>query len=129
MPWVTSEPSSNALRVHHVALRTRDLTRLRSFYEGTLGLPVVRVQPHSVWLDMGGAILMLEAASEDEPRVPAGSMELLALAMAAGERGAYEARLARGGVAVEARTPFTLYFRDPDGRRVGLSHFEREKSG
>ena len=31
--------------------------------------------------------------------------------------------LARAGVAVEAATEFTLYVRDPDGRRVGLSSY------
>ena len=32
-------------------------------------------------------------------------------------------RLREAGVAIEDRTAFTLYVRDPDGRRVGLSSY------
>ena len=39
------------------------------------------------------------------------------------DRAGAEARLASSGIAIEARTEFTLYFRDPDGRRIGLSHY------
>jgi hypothetical protein len=39
-------------------------------------------------------------------------------------RASWTARLAAAGVAVEAQTEFTLYFRDPDGRRVALSAYD-----
>mgnify|MGYP005856920009 CR=1 FL=1 len=111
------------MRIHHVALRTEDLPRLEAFYVEVLGLEVVRRQgDRSVWLDAGGTLLMLERRAEGEPPVAAGSMELLAFALEAG-RGAPEEALARAGVPVEARTASTLYFRDPDGRRLGLSAY------
>jgi hypothetical protein len=51
-------------------------------------------------------------------------MELTAaFAIEAGDRARVEARLASAGTAVEARTGFTLYVRDPDGRRLGLSAY------
>jgi catechol 2,3-dioxygenase-like lactoylglutathione lyase family enzyme len=109
------------MRIHHVAMRTIDLARLERFYGEVLGLPVLRRDETrgSVWLDANGAVLMLEQASPDEPAVPAGSLELLAFALDDGsQRETWRTR-----VAVEAETPSTLYFRDPDGRRVALSSY------
>ena len=112
------------MRIHHIALRTRDLGRLAAFYGDLLGLATSKESPgHSVWLDAGGTILMLERSSESEPEIGRGTQELIAFSVAATERPAFEARLASSGVTVEARTEHTLYFRDPDGRRVGLSHY------
>jgi hypothetical protein len=78
-----------------------------------------------VWLGAEGAIVMIEPASPGERVVWPGEAteELVAFAILPGERAAARARLARHDVAIEAETPFTLYFRDPDGRRVGLSHY------
>jgi catechol 2,3-dioxygenase-like lactoylglutathione lyase family enzyme len=108
------------VRIHHVALRTRDLPRLEQFYAGVLGLRVVRRDDErgSVWLalDAGGAVLMLERAGADEPEVPAGTRDLVAFAV--DDKEAWRRR-----VAVEAETEHTLYFRDPDGRRVAVSSY------
>ncbi len=110
------------MRIHHLALRTRDLASLERFYGETLGLPVTRRDgDRSVWLDAGGTLLMLERAEEGEPLAPPGTKDLVAFAIAADQRGTCEERLAREAVVVEARTASTLYFRDPDGRRVALS--------
>ncbi len=113
------------MRVHHLALRTKDLPRLEHFYVGGLGLAVIRRQEdgRGVWLDAGGTIVMLERRDEDEPAPPAGSKELVAFAVAPETRASCTERLTRAGVAVEASTEFTLYVRDPDGRRVGLSSY------
>ena len=106
------------MQIHHVALRTRDLARLEQFYASTLGLRVMRRDDArgSVWLDAGGTVLMLERAGADEPGVPAGTKDLVAFAVDDKETW-------RGRVAVEAETEHTLYFRDPDGRRVAVSSY------
>jgi catechol 2,3-dioxygenase-like lactoylglutathione lyase family enzyme len=108
------------MRIHHVAMRTLDLPRLEAFYAGVLGLSVLRRDDArgSVWLDLDGAVLMLERAAPGEPDVPQASLELLALAIDLSAREAFRAKLA-----VEAETTHTLYFRDPDGRRVALSSY------
>ena len=90
--------------LHHLALRTPDLGRLRAFYEGALGLPVVTdATPRSVWLGAGGAVVMLEASEPGEPGIPALSREFVAFAIEPDERAAWEARLARAGVASGGR--------------------------
>jgi len=114
--------------LHHLALRVADPERAAAFYGGLLGLAELRRDrgpegPRAIWLRAGDTVLMLErhlrGAGES-----AGSGHLLALT--ADDLAACEARLAAAGVAVEDRTPHTLYFRDPDGHRVGLSTFPFE---
>jgi catechol 2,3-dioxygenase-like lactoylglutathione lyase family enzyme len=122
--------------VHHLAIGVRDLVRCEAFYTGVLGLPVLRRWPaadgsgdRSVWLDLGrGAFLALErvAASTEASGVSRGDGPgylMVAIAIAPAARGDWEARLAAAGVAVVHRTDYTLYVADPEGNRVGLSHW------
>lgn len=113
------------MRLHHLALRTADPAALARWYAALFALPTWReTAAGSVWLGLGDAALMIERAGPDEPPVPAGSMEFFALAVDPAGRDAFAARCARAGVAIEHRTEFTLYVRDPDGRRVGVSCFD-----
>ena len=111
------------LRIHHIALRARDPAVTERFYGSVLGLPVRRRDEGrgSVWLDAGGVVLMIERAAAAEPGVARGTLELVAFAV--DDREAWRARLSAAGVAVEDETPHTLYFRDPDGRRVAVSTY------
>jgi catechol 2,3-dioxygenase-like lactoylglutathione lyase family enzyme len=116
------------MRIHHVAFRTGDLPRLARFYEEVVGLTITRRDAdRSVWLDAGGAILMLEARAEGEPDLPDGSRELLAFEVAAGTFAACVERL--GDTPIHDRTAFTVYFRDPDGRRLALSSYPEPLGG
>jgi len=121
--------------IHHLAIQVRDLATVERFYRDTLGLALLRRWPapsgggdRSAWLDTGdGAFLALEVLGGDAghgagPEARAG-LHLVALRIAAADRAAWEDRLARAGVAVYHRTAFTLYVRDPEGNRVGLSHY------
>ncbi len=102
-------------------MRTHDLARLEAFYTGPLGLAVLRRDPArgSVWLDAGGAIVMLERAAAPEPGILAGSKELVAFAV--DDKDAWRARLEGAAITLEDETAYTLYFRDPDGRRIAVS--------
>ena len=112
------------MRVHHLAFRTRDLVRLERFYTDVLGLTVGRRdEDRSVWLRAGGTTLMLEQAEDGEPGIVDGSKELVAFAIDEADKARWRRALEANGVAVEGETAFTLYFRDPDGRRVALSHY------
>lgn len=89
----------------------------------------------SLWLDSGdghGTFLALERASEEpgtvasSPRVhdtEHGGHHLLALRIAREQRGMFESKLAAAGVAISGRTAYTIYFTDPEGNRLGLSHY------
>ena len=100
-----------SLRIHHLALRARDPSATEHFYVSVLGLRVMARHDDrgSVWLDASGAVVMVERAEDGEPAID--------------DLPAWRLRLAQAGVNVEGETPYTLYFRDPDGRRVGLSTY------
>lgn len=112
------------MQIHHLALRSPDPASLVAFYVDVIGLRVLREQPHGVWLGLSDAVLMIEQAAAGEPPPDPASMRLLAFAVTEAERAAIGRRLAERAVAIEDRTAFTWYFRDPEGRRVGVSTFD-----
>lgn len=125
---------------HHLAIQVRDLPAAEKFYVEVLGLPVVRRWPRedggpgerSLWLSVGAGeeFLALEACEAEPARTPFrdphGGLHLLALRIEARERGAWERRLEELTIPVVHRTRWTLYLRDPEGNRIGLSHFPSE---
>ncbi len=120
------------LALHHVAIQCADLERCERFYRQVLGLEVLRRWPReeggdrSVWLAAGEGFLALERAAGPAGETPwrdgRAGLHLLALRIAPAERAGWEARLAGLGVPVVHRTRWTLYLRDPEGNRIGLSH-------
>jgi catechol 2,3-dioxygenase len=114
---------------HHLALRVADVERALGFYGGLLGLSVRRRFPEedgrlrAAWLEAGGLVLMLERQLRGEGPA-SGSGHLLAFTVT--DLSAWERRLAGAGVALDDRTAHTLFVRDPDGHRVGLSKFAFE---
>jgi catechol-2,3-dioxygenase len=117
-------------RLHHVALGAQDVERVAAFYRDHLALAECARHHHedgtlrSIWLDMGAAILMIEKTTEPPRRCDIGAGPfLLAFRVVEADRARVEASLASAGVAVESRTAFTSYFRDPEGNRVAISHY------
>ncbi len=122
---------------HHLAIQARDVEKTTAFYRDVLGLPeqVRHLAPdgslRSVWLSVpGGGFLAVETCEGEPPgdhfRTPRAGLHLFALRIERGDREAVEAALKERGVPVLFRTPFTLYVRDPEGNRVGLSHHPHE---
>jgi len=83
----------------------------------------------SIWLDMGGTILMVERTTGvgepiDGPINGIGKGPfLLAFKIATDERKALERKLQMRGISIESRTSFTSYARDPEGNKVALCHY------
>lgn len=118
------------MSLHHLALRVADPVRSARFYEAALGLRVLAEHAgadgavRSVWLALGEAVLMLERDIKlPDPAGPgaAGPGSGHVLVVAAADLAEAEARLRAAGAEVADRTAYTLYFRDPDGHRVGVS--------
>ena len=124
-------------QLFHVAVKTPNLEASRRFYVDVLGLSVLRRWPwddgrpgeRSVWLSVGAGeeFLALESCEAERPpapfRDPHGGLHLVALRILPSERQQWERTLAERGVEVVHRTKWTLYLRDPEGNRIGLSHF------
>jgi catechol 2,3-dioxygenase-like lactoylglutathione lyase family enzyme len=121
------------MRLHHVAIQVPDLDAAEAFYVGVLGLVVTRRQGHALWVDAGGTILMLERCSGAADTGPWASAApgpfVVAFAIAASERAGWQARLEAAAVAIDHASGFTLYFRDPWGARLALSHYPEPPLG
>ena len=122
--------TEESLHLHHLAIQVFDLERATQFYQSLFGLQELRRQAHSVWLELDGAILMLERCTQEAQPTPWKSEQpglfVLALQIEAGERAAFMARLQSNAVTLEHETKFSLYFRDPDGNRLAVSHYPHE---
>ncbi len=116
--------------LHHLALGARDVDGLAAFYREVVGLPELkrREDEHglfSMWLALGGAVLMIER-THAAPRPVAGvgaGVFLLALRATGEQRRALEQRLQAAGSALEERSRYTSYYRDPEGNRLALSDY------
>jgi catechol 2,3-dioxygenase-like lactoylglutathione lyase family enzyme len=123
--------SQNPRAVHHIAVGTPEPEQLATFYAERLGLPIIARhsgddgQLRAAWLRAGTTIVMFErtSAQRDEVVGIGRGPFLLAFAVTEEERANLERQLAEHGHAVESRTTYTSYFRDPDGNRFALSHY------
>ena len=111
--------------VHHIALRVFDIANVARFYTEVLGLQEQRRNHYddgrlrSIWLQIDGAILMIEEALSPAPSRC--GWDLLALRIA--DRQAALRHLEKLHVPIYARTEHTLYIQDPEGNRIGLSTY------
>lgn len=120
------------MRAHHLAIRVRSVERVAAFYRDVLQLKTLAA-PRSgvVWFQLGEMILMIEPHSAGPKSVDVAAanahehagLHLLSLAIAPSERETWEQRLQEHGVAIVNRTDYTLYFHDPEGNRLALSHY------
>ena len=117
--------------LHHLALGTRDVESLARFYRDLIGLAELTRHSYadgslrSVWLDLGGAVLMIEPTEEAPRRVEgvAAGPFLLAFRATRGEQASIAAKLASVACTVESQTEYTTYARDPDGNRIAFSAY------
>ncbi|MFZ5444986.1 MAG: VOC family protein [Myxococcota bacterium] len=117
--------------LHHVAVQVRDVAKVAAFYVEVLGLPELQRYHRddgslrSIWVGLGpraeAGFLAVEAAPELTADGVLG-FSMVALRIPASARAAIEAELGRRGVTIEKQTGWTMYFRDPEGNLVGLSH-------
>jgi catechol 2,3-dioxygenase-like lactoylglutathione lyase family enzyme len=123
------------LALHHLAVVVSDLARAEKFYCDVLGLHLVRrwnddAGAHrSTWVSLGSAFLAIERATRSGPMRAddAPGHHCVALAIREIERADWRVRLGAAGVAIERESPYTMYFRDPDGNLVALSHYPEER--
>jgi glyoxylase I family protein len=124
-------------RLHHLALGASDVESLALFYRDVLGLPEVERHFYddgalrSVWLDLGGPLLMIEHTDEPPRRVEGVGFGLFLIALRVNipDRAVTEQALRAAGAPIESRTTFTTYSRDPEGNRIALSHYPDSVDG
>lgn len=115
---------------HHIALVTNDLPRLREFYTGTLGLPIVgEFAGHDIiFIGTGETAIELIQRKDAAPRQDEAGWAHLALEVP--DVDAAHASLTAQGIAFhvmpvdfppEAPAVRIAFFRDPDGNEIELA--------
>ncbi len=108
--------------VHHLAILTDDVAALAEFYARVVGLCRIEApRPGVAWFAISRTVLMIEPLLQD---LRAASCRVIALGGTAWEQDALEERLRAASVAIESRTEWTVYFRDPDGNRLAFSQYD-----
>ncbi len=115
------------MHLNHLAIAVTDLERSTLFYQNLFAVQELRRQPYAVWFDLDGIILMLEATDQGVSPSASG-LNVLALQIDPTERSNWTERLNRLRIPIESETAFSLYFRDPDGYRLAVSHYPQEAS-
>lgn len=120
------------MKLHHTALGAEDVATVANFYQQFFGLTEIARHHYedgglrSVWLDMDGTILMVEHTSQarraETLEVDRGHF-LIVFDVDETAREELEAQLIAAGHAIDARTGYTSYTRDPEGNRVGFSTY------
>lgn len=126
-----ARPNSQ-LSNHHLALLVDDLSKAETFYATLLGLQEEmrhyeedQISLRSIWLRTGpNSRLMLEKSpsSASQPTTQRG-WHLLALTIPACDRYQWKSYLESHGVPITNESSFSLYFEDPEGNQLALSHW------
>src|SRR5258708_482578 len=118
---------------HHLAIQVQKLEEQAAFYRDVLGLSemVRHLRPdgsvRSVWIAIPDEGCLALEAVDGEPersefRHSRPGLLILALRIERSERAAWIARLTTLGIPVVHQSRWTVYFRDPEGNRIALSH-------
>ena len=120
------------MKTHHIALKVNDLSACNRFYTDVLDLSEItrhkdaNGNERSVWLQCDDLILMLEIYEGPSltmcPSETPG-WHLLALNIDMAARKKWKSRLEKAGTMIDEESSYSLYFRDPEGNRLALSHY------
>lgn len=115
--------------INHVAVLCHGLPGMLAFYRDVLGLEVQRLwhEPdgavRSVWLSLDGAFIALERSTAVGSHMAGGpGWHCVALDIPLEERQAWKDRLTMHNVPITRETDFSIFFTDPEGNLLALSH-------
>lgn len=126
------------LGVHHIALHVSDVEKMSTFYREVVGLEEITRHHRadgtlrSVWCRLSlspaePAFLALEENEHSSGRTEARTgYSLLALSIDRDEKDELLERLKHFQVPIEHTSRWTVYVRDPEGNKLGFSHYPKD---
>lgn len=126
------------LAINHIALQVSNLERISEFYKEILGFSELTrhfrsdQSLRSIWLSWGergeaSPFLALEQHEGDfSQKTKDEGFSFVAFHIPPSERDAWRTHFQSKGITLEHETRWTMYLRDPEGNRVGVSHYPHE---
>ena len=113
------------MKLHHLAFRCNDYQRVSLFYKNLFKLKeIFSQQEYSVWLKgSDDLVFMFEKAAPEEARPESNNHELICFYAKTNEKKAMIDELKSQNIEIESQTEKTIYFRDPENRKIGISDF------
>ncbi|EKD41255.1 MAG: lactoylglutathione lyase [uncultured bacterium] len=115
------------LAVHHIALPTHNLAQAEIFYSQVMGLDFLEYQyddqknKRSIWYQLDhDVILMIELTPHPTTK---NENQVLAFEIIKEQRADWIQKLVQNKIPILKETPSTIYFEDPDGNPLALSHY------
>ena len=113
------------MKLHHLAFRCNDYKEVSLFYKNLFKLKEIFSQKkYSIWLKgSDDLVFMFEQATPGEARPESNNHELICFYAEANEKKAIINELKKKNIEIESQTEKTIYFRDPENRKIGISDF------
>ncbi len=111
--------------IHHIAIKVKNLEPVADFYREVLSLKQIdakldkRGRARSYWFDCAGTILMIEQGEN----IASCRSHLVALTIKKTKRDLWKKHLTKYNVEITSESEHSIYFSDPEGNMLALSHF------
>lgn len=115
------------LAIHHIALPTHNIDLAENFYSHVLELDLLDYQydvqknKRSIWYQCeGDVILMIELANQP---ISKNENQVSSFGIKKENREDWIKKLSQNKIPILKETPYSIYFEDPSGNRLALSHY------
>lgn len=111
------------IKIHHIAITTNNILKLKKFYENLPGFPKAEInytpkgQIRSLWFHLDDTILMIEKGKIK--KAP------FALIFTLGSSEKFKKEFNKILHLIQKKTLYTVYISDPDGNAIGFSSFPK----
>ncbi len=122
---------SSTLTIHHIAFKSDNLESYCHFYENVFQIKAEKTlhdetgHVRSKWYRIGSVILMLERrdTAPNTSQLTPEHRNTFVFSIKKNEKEIWRTHLQAQNISLCSESPYTIYFLDPEGQRLGLSHY------